>query len=48
MVAEKYRKRYLAQIDFKEGEVVVTNWLHQINEQRPYYCREKPLKGTKH
>ena len=39
MATEQSHKRHLTQIDFEEGEeVLVINWLHQINEKRPYYC----------
>ena len=48
MATEQSNKRHLTQIDFKGVEnVLVTNWLHQINEKIYRILEIKPRKGTK-
>ena len=50
MAKKQSRKRHLTQIDFEEGEIVLVTSLATSNltKKKPYYCREKPPKGTKH
>ena len=27
---------------------MITNWVHQIKPKKPYFKRDKPMKGSKH